>query len=512
MDPIELIDDVEKRYRLYLQTTFYFRDPALRASFAEALRSDRLSRGPYLEATPAYRKGLSPRELFAELSSVTVEEQFLAAVQGDRPLYRHQERAIRRVMQGRNIVVSTGTGSGKTEAFLLPVLLHLYHEFQRGELGPGVRALILYPMNALANDQRDRLGEICGRLAQTNARFRFTFGQYVGDTPEDERDSRRQARDRMAQRLPGELVLRSEMRESPPHILLTNYSMLEYLLLRPDDSPLFDNGMARWWTYLILDEAHQYRGSKGTEMAMPIRRLRQRLVDGGRNLPFRCIATSASLVRGNEDRPLVARFASDLFGESFADDDVILGETEPISDGSSVRLPLTAYSILRVAMTTPDIGETVRRQLRELAQMVGAPADGREDVAKIVGAILIRDARTTYLRRLISQSPRLVEALASEVFDDEAADDRVKAIADLIDLLTHAADPETGVRLLSARYHTFLRSLEGAFLTLWPKPVIRLDRKRDEDGLAFDLALCRECGQHYLVGRIAGEWFTEPVR
>src|SRR3990167_5271263 len=103
-------------------------------------------------------------------------------------------------------------------------------------------------MNALANDQRERLGEICRRFEEYNSHFRLTFGQYIGETPEDERDSRRHAQDHLSNRLPGELVLRTEMRNTPPHILLTNYSMLDYLLLRPNDSPLFDNGLAQWWT------------------------------------------------------------------------------------------------------------------------------------------------------------------------------------------------------------------------------------------------------------------------
>ncbi|MBA7581182.1 hypothetical protein ES708_23084 [subsurface metagenome] len=198
--------------------------------------------------------------------------------------------------ESRNVVVATGTASGKTEAFLYPILLHLYQEFQAGQLEHGARALILYPMNALANDQRERLGEISERFHDAGSLFKFTFGQYIGETPEDENDSRRHARDHIASRLPGEIVLRKEMRDNPPHILLTNYSMLEYLLIRPDDSPLFDNGRARWWTFLVLDEAHQYRGSKGIEMGMLLRRLKRRLREGGRTGPFQCIATSATIM------------------------------------------------------------------------------------------------------------------------------------------------------------------------------------------------------------------------
>ena len=181
MNPLQLAHEIEVRYRRYLKTTFYFRDPQLRKSFEEALDSGRLSKGPYLEATPVFKRGNTPRDLFNDLLGSQTDEGFLEAVQGDRSLYRHQEESIRHVADGYNVVLATGTGSGKTEAFLLPILLHLYREFQAGMLGPGVRALILYPMNALANDQRDRLGEICKQLKDAHSPFRFTFGQYIGE-------------------------------------------------------------------------------------------------------------------------------------------------------------------------------------------------------------------------------------------------------------------------------------------------------------------------------------------
>ena len=358
MNPARLAHEIEERYRRYLKTTFYFRDPVLRDSFEDALRSGRLSKGPYLEATSIFKRETTPRHLFKDLLGAEPERGFLMAGQGEQQLYRHQEDSIRRVFEGHNVVVATGTGSGKTESFLYPILLHLYQEFQAGALCPGVRALILYPMNALANDQRDRLAGpptpttppgILWTLNQLNSEFRFTFGQYIGETPENENDSYRHARDHMANRLPGELVLRSEMRTTPPHILLTNYSMLEYLLLRPDDSPLFDSGRAQWWTFLVLDEAHQYRGARGIEMAMLLRRLKQRLREGGRLKPFRCLATSATLAGGEGDKTAVAKFAADLFGEPFNEHDVILGEVEPVPASSAVSLGREDYQLLSLA-------------------------------------------------------------------------------------------------------------------------------------------------------------------
>ena len=140
-------------------------------------------------------------------------------------------------------------------------------------------------------------------------------------------------------RLPGELVFRDEMRRTPPHILLTNYSMLEYLLIRPDDSPLFDGGRGAHWQFIVLDEAHQYRGARGMEMGMLIRRLKQRLRDGGRRGPFRCIATSATITsgQGDEDRQAVAGFAEELFGEPFSAPTIVFGESLLTADDGPPR-------------------------------------------------------------------------------------------------------------------------------------------------------------------------------
>ena len=276
-DPVVLAREIGQRYIDYLKTTFAFRDPDLRRSFETALDQGTLTDGPWLESTPVFRRTCETRELLRDIAGPDVDPGLEAALDPTRRLYAHQEQAIRRLASGRNVIVATGTGSGKTEGFLYPVLLDLY---RHPRSAPGVRALILYPMNALANDQRRRLGDIAEALERRGSPFRFTFGRYTGETPEDKTDSRRNASHHIREKRPGELVLRSEMRQAPPDILLTNYSMLEYLLLRPDDSPLFDDCRGATWRFLILDEAHQYGGTKGLEMAMLVRRLKQRLRDG----------------------------------------------------------------------------------------------------------------------------------------------------------------------------------------------------------------------------------------
>src|SRR5690606_36371495 len=146
----------------------------------------------------------------------------------------------------------------------------------------------------------------------------ITFGRYIGETEQ----TRQAALDRFRKQFPevepltNELLSREEMQQRPPHILLTNYAVLEYLLLRPADSVFFDGDTARHWRFIVLDEAHTYDGATGIEVAMLLRRLKDRVVQSepGR---LQCLATSATLGRGRQDFKRVARFASDLFGEPF---------------------------------------------------------------------------------------------------------------------------------------------------------------------------------------------------
>jgi len=517
MNPIELGREIEERYRRYLETTFYFKDPILRESFEEALESGHLSRGPYLEATPVFKTGKTPRELFEDLLDFQPDEGFLKALL-KKPLYLHQEEAIKKVFEGQNIVVATGTGSGKTEAFLYPILLHLYKEFKNGTSGPGVRALILYPMNALANDQRERLRDICKCLKDESSEFHFTFGQYIGETPENENDSYRYARDKLSERqqndfciseneeiVHGELIFRDEMRKTPPNILLTNYSMLEYLLIRPHDSPLFDNNRARWWKYIVLDEAHQYRGSRGIEMAMLLRRLKTRLREGGRSGPFCCIATSATLVGEEEDKAAVAKFAFELFDETFKEDTVILGKIESIPELGDIKLSPDDYQNL-ITILGSEIGDENSR-LVEIAEKYGVRLQTHLDLENTVGEFLLHDSRASELRRHINGNPTEVQDLADIVFNDIPVDSRISALSNLVQILIQAKlGPITDAPLFSARYHLFLRSLEGAFVSYWPEKKVFLERGAGDDNYkAFEIALCRECGQHYFVGQ---KYFT----
>ena len=187
LDPLVTGAQIEAAYKRYLKTMVAPSDGAMAEAFESTIdETDLLTKGPMLELTPPYAAGASLRELIDEgvlhPEFVTMDS---AAVPIDRALYRHQETAIRKVASGRNLVVSTGTGSGKTESFLLPILNSLVSERAAGTLCPGVRALLLYPMNALANDQLARLRKMLADHPD------ITFGRYTGETLESQQHAER---------------------------------------------------------------------------------------------------------------------------------------------------------------------------------------------------------------------------------------------------------------------------------------------------------------------------------
>ncbi len=519
IDPLEVTTAITDSYKRYLSTSFRLRDPVLAELFDEELEKFQFAKGPILEATPPFKAGLSLSDLAAE----GLLDQLLADLIYEshpylktKPLYLHQERAIRKALRGRNLVISSGTSSGKTECFLIPTLNHLLREHREGKLGPGVRALLLYPMNALANDQLRRLRDLGNIFAKHAPDLPVTFGRYVGDTAETKKGALERFKKEHAGKdpAPGELLSREEMRASPPHILLTNYAMLEYLLLRPEDCWFFDGKHAQHWKFLVLDEAHTYNGATGIEMGMLIRRLKDR-VSGSVPGRLQCIATSATLVSEDADFPKVAAFASNLFGESFKWEtpdpnrqDVVKGEREPacVEPHMPFTAPLSLYVELQRARASTKDESALRDQFLKICadrgtqEAILTKAAGQAgNAARLLYEILSHDLSLSKLKQFI-QKPRTFEECCNEVFGSDA-----EALKCLVDLAAWAKPDDESLPLLPARYHLFVRAPEGAFLSLYPTRKIFLGRreKTDEGHPVFELASCRRCGQEYLVGRLS---------
>lgn len=517
-NPIETARKVEDSYREYIATTIHFDDADLQKQL-EAILSEPgyLAKGPFLEAAPPYRKDKTVADL--------VDEELLCKGMmslggGDarnfdpyRPLYVHQVKAIEKSVAGRNYAVVTGTGSGKTECFLLPILNDILTEFEKSGRSAGVRAMILYPMNALANDQLKRLRKL---LKGTE----ITFGRYTGDTEEKESVALRKWKDENPDqtRLPNEIISRERIRENPPNILLTNYSMLEYLLLRPEDAPLFGGAFGTNWRHIVIDEAHVYSGALGTEIAYLLRRVKARIESETGELPkLHCYATSAT-IGSDEDMPKVATFARDLFGEPFSSDpanlDVITSEKDQPQDALDEKpwgtLSLDIWAELRRELSDPENAnvEDIRSALASggAPEEVVARLDGESPLMGL-GKVLLGESSAAKLVRRCERLFDLTDLGTIEELEIEGltGDKRgVEILTAMVEVLS-SAQRSRDVPILTSRYHSFLRAPEGIYLNLHtrkltPHKTIAEHYDDENDTPVYEVSVCRHCGQAYILG------------
>jgi len=517
LDPLAAGEAIKTAFLQYLDTTHEPCDPTLRIAFRSAL-SDRfrLSRGPFLQAAAPFQASMSINDLVDEgVLSKEFRRIPSNAFPTDRPLYNHQVKAIKKMTKERNLIVATGTGSGKTECFLFPILNHLLAESENETLGnPGVRAMLLYPMNALANDQMKRFRSILAAFPEV------TFGRFIGDTAEEHSDALVKYRTQLdAEPLPNELISREEMRDRPPHILLTNYAMLEYLLLRPGDTSLFDGPTGLHWKYVVLDEVHLYNGARGAEIAMLLRRVRDRVcASEPGSISF--VGTSATLGGGESDVEQVAEFASELFGEPVehlpddtARQDVVLPEVDPLVRGKA------SWSLDESRIEELHRCVEVETRVEDLDQLIPGsvfPSGERPTVvSEYLWEALSREDHVVRLQERLERGSLEVEALAVELFSGPTPSTKLMF---LVDLCLKATPAASEAPLLPAKYHFLLRALEGAFLCMSAshpvgQPTFELNRhshcpscrSAGIESQMFEYALCRTCGASYLVGSLSSD-------
>ena len=491
-DPIEASKNLKSGFIDYITTTFHITDPIYKTALRNELGRDGfLTKGPYLDMNGSYKAGRSLRELMAQglvsrrfetLEPVEEKERELKI---ERPLYLHQEKALLKADAGNNLIVTTGTGSGKTECFLLPILQTLLSEEDAGTLGNGVRAILIYPMNALANDQMKRMRAIMKGHPQ------ITFGIYTGNTEQTERKARAKFHEnygRDAVILDNELISREQMRETPPHILITNYSMLEYMMLRPKDDKVFSGAKLR---YIVLDEAHVYKGTTGMETAMLMRRLRARISTRD-SVQF--ILTSATLGGKDADQE-ITQFGYQLCGVQFQASNIVRSEDATPAMNAINIYPAAMYHKLA------DTSLPVARVLEEFG--VADPAPGGDDAEKLYELMLT--SRLFADLRSESKHTMEIDALSRAMGISR------QELLDLVSVCTRAEKGKTA--LLKARIHYFVRALEGAYVTLGRNRQMMLTRQeRTQDGQAvFEVAICQDCGRLALVGQ-AGEYLTQVAR
>lgn len=507
LNPVLTSQKVFERYVSYITTTFKLKDRRLNQQIQSSINEkSTFSKGPIIEATPPFEAGKSIRQLMDEgVLTDAFAELLSTSLPMDRSLYLHQEKTILKVcFENRNAVVATGTGSGKTESFIIPILNYLLNQKQKSKLTSGVRALLLYPMNALANDQMKRLRELLRNRPE------ITFGLYTGETEEKYQAGYEKYR-RMHQQnpLPNELISREQMKENPPHILLTNYAMLEYLMLRPADNVFFQGPYSRHWKFVVIDEAHTYTGAKGIEMAMLIARLKSTIgIEAGH---LSCIMTSASLGKGREDFGLIADFATKIFREPFNTGDVIEATKKNFVHSNVWGIPtVDIYENINLWLESVERNQMRLTKILQEGQVPDSIIDRAfcEECTNLTGAlylIMSGDERVDQTIRSLVNGPMTLEELAQKLFPD--IETALFNTAHLIDLCNRLRRHDHDHSLLPARYHYLVKALEGAFIAFAEKPKIYLSRINlvnidQMDYKAFEIGACNKCHSLYLVGEV----------
>lgn len=483
LHPIAVVDAVLAEYRSYLATEFRASDERLRRALDAALDEPGfLAQEPFFQAHRPFKDG-------AAWSALGLDAALAKTMQkraGDPHTYLHQSDAIAHLLApaATPLVVTTGTGSGKTECFLLPVIQNAIEDAVRFKRN-GVTALLVYPMNALANDQEERIRDYLADSGHTHVQV----ARYDRTTKQDERE---------------------RLRKNPPHILLTNYMMLEYLLVRPADrDAIFANHRCR---FVVLDEVHTYRGSLGANIALLFRRLRAHLAHAQQDwsaedrsdrqrfpilTPVATSATIKSIDETGRTAEAVRRLRDEAVREFFAK----LTGVEQASIrviGEQIReleVPAEArWTPAPVSIPTPDLRdpEAVRVAIAALA---GLPPDSDLALAARSAAILWK------LGDLLARRPLSVTGIAerirSEVSERQNADPTALRAEVELALTAGAAMPDGVPGALRLRTHRFVRGgwrfhrcIDSACGRLYPMGEERcICGKR-----TAPLYLCRSCG------------------
>jgi len=398
--------------------------------------------------------------------------------------YVHQVEAWKALAESPalSVGITSGTGSGKTECFLVPILNDLVREIERGaDSLVGVRALFLYPLNALINSQRDRL-----RAWTAGFGDKVRFCLYNGDTPESAPGSLRAES-------PEQVLARRELRISPPPVLVTNGTMLEYMLVRSEDQPILEKsaGKLRW---IVLDEAHTYIGSQAAEVSLLLRRVLHAFGVHSENVHF--IATSATISNRSGTRQL-QQFIADIAGIPIERVRVIAGR--------------------RAMPALPAAGATVSSKALDPRALAEVSDDERF-------VLLAAQSECVALRRALGESAtgaltlsELTKELTGKTRSSQKEEDRLTTLG-VLDICAATRSSQDGQWFLPLRGHFFHRTQGGMWGCCsskcigrggtsledgsWAFGKIFLER-RDRcdacDSLVFELIVCVECGEEYLV-------------
>ena len=491
--PSESSKKITEFYRRYLLTTFSTNNEKYNEQLKKELeKSKALADGPYISMSDPFKKG---RKIIDLIKEGILSKEFVKLKKFhpfDRELYKHQEEAILKSGEGKNLIITTGTGSGKTESFLIPIINHLLEEKENGTLGPGVRTLIIYPMNALVNDQIRRIREI---LYDMDVEGAITFGRFTGETKEKQKEAEKLYNEVEDKKYPwrkNEIISREKMRVTPPNILITNYAMLEYILLRPGDNIILGSQYADKWKYIVLDEAHSYNGANGIEVATLLKRVKAML----KRNDLRYILTSATLGDKKSNKEII-NFAQSLCDSKFDDSSIIRSYIEKIEPTRELtNISREIYTKL-ANLIRKNESEKITNELNKLN------LSGNTNEEKIFDLVL-HDKFYYKIRDILLKKVKTLKNVANELNIPE------EDFTDFIAVASNAVKHND--KLFEAKYHMFLRGIEGIYVTLKPldklfinKMDVYKENPYDDNDIGYkvyEISFCNNCNALFITGQI----------
>ncbi|MEI9921114.1 MAG: DEAD/DEAH box helicase [Bacteroidota bacterium] len=565
-NPIKIWKEIKDTYLKYIDSGLPLNNPQYARERRELYEQvGAICQPPIVEFVPTYKEVSTLHEAcskfnlgsdFADFSKCGLFSDFSGA---ERKLYQHQEDALKHALVDRkHIIATTGTGSGKTECFLLPIIADLIRESRQWKSGRtrAVRALILYPLNALVEDQMIRLrkslnsyhDDLSGArnwMNEYRAGHRFYFGRYTGRTPVSGRREKRKsefnkerelylanwqaARDAAAQTnnqyllyyVPcldldsAEMWDRWSMQEMPPDILITNYSMLNIMLLRSQEEAIFEKTKA-WLQedpnnifHLVIDEMHTYRGTAGTEVAYLLRLLLNKLGLHPEHPQVQFLASSASMEENEKTKNYLCSFfgvARNLYEERFK---LIKNPVKQVIPAPKSKIPLNEFAEFAQACAETD---SIDHALKHLQQALHC-----DTITDILNKYEVINSLEFGMQNQSGEHvASKVNELTVKLFGEET--ETSKLALEGVFLLLCVSKGKNGATTQPLRVHNFFRNVDGLWAcsnskctevskpNWWPERNLgRLYRSPGKSvcncgGQIYEALICRNCGEVFLTG------------
>lgn len=543
VNPLLATKKTQNNYFSFYESIFAMGNDELLNKLKGLKKNNRLWRSPFVNIVQNYEFGKTNKELQEYLN---IDENVIKSLHIDN-FFMHQELAIVNILKNkRNTIISSGTGSGKTESFLIPILNTCANSNEFG-----IKAILVYPMNALANDQVIRLRKCLFELnsyRKKQNQKEITFALYNGTTPENSHNNETVVKELNGVSLPCpscgknslackysnsqnrsilycknelnieinfQMLSRNDIFKNPPDILITSHVMLDRILMRKQNNILFNKNKIQ---YVVLDELHAYYGISGIDVSIMMRRLKNKILKNKLgNSPIQYIGTSATMSKSNNDesrKSNISNFAKKIFNEDFSNLDIIEGIKNTWKFPSPTVL--SQYEPLKISDNVDENFEKIKFN-SICKQITGKDTPSIKNDKLYLGKILLTNDFFQFLIKILD-NPKSIEEIKKHIMENKRISSKIKNIdnpSQLDNLIwsylkagSMSHNPHnTSEFLIQVSIHNFFRSMPSLYMCtnqncrkIFYTDIIHCDSCNK---LIDELAVCRNCNKEFYISIVS---------